>query len=336
MHPPPRREAVPPDRTASAPPGENSPEAIAAPPPPPAAGLPITLGGEVSEELTDALFSERQHLNAVLYRDRRSRIAISRTLARARDASPVELLTDLQAVLDAPHDSFAWVNQETVPRPLRGVVDALLCQQPEAVRASYERRFGVEAAQLLEKARCEDSTVALSAVLRRYRRTRAGLTALAEAAALAQDRGQFAEAARLRAALLRDPLYRRLASPRRQHIPDDGRVRQAHHTNRHASGDLRPAALNRTPVAVGRSFRPQPPQPTRSFPEWLHALGSSSGVAGQSASPPYPVPVWTRSFAGDAPADAPDLSLADEHAGWVEQRRASRQPTSVATYPIVS
>ncbi|QDU36572.1 outer membrane biogenesis protein BamB [Maioricimonas rarisocia] len=344
VHPPPDREAVPPDRPSDAPPPvtiesppENPPEATAAPPPPPAAGLPITLDGEASEELTDALFSERQHLNAVLYRDRRSRIAISRTLSRGTDASTVELLTDLQAVLDAPHDSFAWVNQDTVPRPIRGMIDALLCQQPNAVRASYERRFGVEAAQLLKEARRDDSAAALSGVLRKYRRTRAGLTALAEAAALAQDRGQFAEAARLRAALLRDPLYRRLAPAAGQNVSHDGRLLQAHQTDAHATEGIRQASLNTTPVASSSDVRSQSILQTRSMPEWLYAFGNSSGLGGQSGSPPYPVPVWARSFVGDdSPSAAGESPLADEHAGWVEQRRSSRQPTGVAIYPIVS
>ncbi|MEW4527887.1 PQQ-binding-like beta-propeller repeat protein [Maioricimonas sp. JC845] len=343
VHPPPERDAVPPDRPADAPPPkttrslpETPPDVSVAPPPPPDAGLPISLDGESSEELTDALFAERQHLNAVLYRDRRSRIAISRSLARAGDIPATELLAELQAVLEAPHDSFAWVNQDVVPRPVRSMIDTLLCQQSPSARASYERRYGVEARQLLEKARSEVSAAGLGDVLRKYRRTRAGLNALAEAAALAQDRGQFAEAARLQAALIRDPLYRQLArtSGRGSELAES--VQRAGHAVPPVAGGVQQASLNATSPSADRSGRLQTAVRTRSFPEWLYAFGTSSGLGGQSAAPPYPVPVWSRSFAQTDSNDSEEIPLAREHAGWVEQRKASRQPTSVAIYPIVS
>ncbi len=183
-----------------------TPESQPAPPPLPAAD-PVGQQDPVSSDKSEDADSDslRNSLNQVLLRDRHHPLFIERGITDLSAGRISAALAHLQAVLDAPQDTFFWDDEQQCPVPACEAVSRLLSNAAPETRHTYERVYGPPARQLLlDSASSEQATCDL---LRRYLHTEAGRIAAIRQARIAQDTGRRSQAVALWSQLLADQFH---------------------------------------------------------------------------------------------------------------------------------
>jgi outer membrane protein assembly factor BamB len=199
---------------------------------------------------------------------------------------------------------------------------------PDEALDLYGRRHGLAAQGLLEAARAKRDEASLVAAGERYFHTPAGGQALAEAAAVAYDRGEYLKAAGLWERLYRE--HRRLKVDRPMlltkaaiayhlaDLPSKAEALRQRLKELHATAEARIAGQPTSLAAfLDKALATPPPSaltPPRALPNWPALAGSASGVATVADLDPAPVPLCTivdprRAGAAPATTRASDSAL---------------------------
>lgn len=153
-----------------------------------------------------------QRLNDSVYRHEMAR-TLAAVFETARDdlnsGQTIRGLERLQQILDQPFDTFVNLSGNPRPSSLRGQIAQLFNQLPRQTLDAYERRFGGDAQQELERIEQQGSAARFRTIVRRFPYTRAGFTALDRLATDYLDREHFVLAAHCWLRLVTQPAYGR-------------------------------------------------------------------------------------------------------------------------------
>lgn len=217
-------------------------------------------------------------------------------------------LETVQELLDRDSDFFIFESGQT-PRSQFDDLEALIIEH----REDYERLFGSVAAQLLTEARSGQNRAGLEEIVRRYRLTNAGASALAELARIDRDRGEPSLAAREFAQLAAHPVTKTPAPLVREAIRlyvQNGQQSQARALAHRFSKEFPDQATLDALISASRKGAP-PLSGDALIYEWRTPFGSDSQTGQSWPAPALFDDAWRAELIDDQ-FDFPSLLAAPE------------------------
>ena len=142
----------------------------------------------------------------IVSRDRKWQRTLTNAEAMLQSNRLDEAIELLQRCFEAPEDAFVLRPEWTAPT-VRGIAAKLLRDAGEPAWKNYERLFGAEARQALERIETEGPAGAYQGVIRRYEHSLAGATALDRLANWQLGRGDYESAVTCWEQLLSNPVH---------------------------------------------------------------------------------------------------------------------------------